>query len=89
MSPSKVALSLVVVTNTKDGGEFSREGPSKDRPEIHLREGQFRPGAAGRLKVLPMAAIACEQIYRDSLQRNLRNRRMTSFIDHVATINLI
>lgn len=85
MSPSKVALSLNVAASTKDG-EFSR-GSAEGTTRIHLREDRIRTGR-GRCRFRLRLTWSHVSKYRDP-RRNLRNRRMTSFIDHVATINLI
>lgn len=79
MSP-KVALSMSWQTQ-KTTANF-QEGSAEGTSRIHLREDRIRTGW-GRFHLRLHVSK-----YRDP-RRNLRNRRMTSFIDHIATINLI
>lgn len=85
MSPSKVALSTSRQTQ-KTTANF-QEGPPKGRPGFTFARAGFGQGGAECRFHLPATRSHVSK-YRDP-QRNLRNRRMTSFIDHVATINLI
>lgn len=74
-----------VATNTKDAiDEFSRESAIGTGPGFTFARADANEGGSWRGFYLRSHVSK----YRDP-QRNLRNRRMTSFIDHVATINLI
>lgn len=89
MSPSIVAFSSSRQTqkttaNFQEGPRAPSEGPiAQDSP---FAEGRFQQGGAVGFTYDRMWA----NIYIErSSTCNLRNRRMTSFIDHAATINLI